>query len=68
LSFKKGKNKMKDLDKEFAKSDSLISVYSEDDGERSPRRVKRRYPKWKELSDFKEKVELIVGLKPPPPV
>jgi len=41
----------------------LISLDNEDDGKGSPRRVRRRYPKWKELQHVKDKVELVVGLK-----
>jgi hypothetical protein len=48
---------------ESSNSETFHSMDSEeDDGEGSPRQVKR-YPEWKPERDLKEKVELSIGLK-----
>jgi hypothetical protein len=46
-------------DGESCDSDNFQSL----DSEGSPRRARRRYPKWKPKRDLKDKVELKVGLK-----
>jgi hypothetical protein len=52
----------KELDENVVNSDDSISLDSEEDGEGSLRRVRMRYPEWKELQHMKDKVELVVGL------
>lgn len=55
---------MYDSDEDPVESDGFWSLDSEgDDSEGEPRRVRRRYPEWREITDLKEKVELKIGMK-----